>query len=94
MFKVQDLEVEGELFWQRSSVALYISLSEDGSNDQLWFNVWLPALMAEATVAENIKLKKAPSSPSPLTDPRLNSIDVKYQIWKLGVVFTDNVSTV
>ena len=50
--------------------------------------------MAEATVAENIKLKKAPSSPSPLTDPRLNSIDVKYQIWKLGVVFTDNVSTV
>lgn len=23
---------------------------------------------------------------------RLNSIDVKYQIWKLGVVFTDNVS--
>ncbi|XP_016323833.1 ryanodine receptor 2 [Sinocyclocheilus anshuiensis] len=24
------------------------------------------------------------------TDERLNSIDVKYQIWKLGVVFTDN----
>lgn len=23
---------------------------------------------------------------------RLNSIDVKYQMWKLGVVFTDNVS--
>lgn len=23
---------------------------------------------------------------------RLNSVDVKYQIWKLGVVFTDNVS--
>lgn len=23
---------------------------------------------------------------------RLNSIDAKYQIWKLGVVFTDNVS--
>lgn len=23
---------------------------------------------------------------------RLNSIDIKYQVWKLGVVFTDNVS--
>lgn len=23
----------------------------------------------------------------------LNSIDVKYQMWKLGVVFTDNVSS-
>lgn len=25
---------------------------------------------------------------------RFNSIDVKYQVWKLGVVFTDNVSLV
>lgn len=25
---------------------------------------------------------------------RLNSIDMKYQVWKLGVVFTDNVSLV
>lgn len=24
---------------------------------------------------------------------RFNSIDVKYQVWKLGVVFTDNVSS-
>uniref|UniRef100_A0A4W5K2U9 Uncharacterized protein n=1 Tax=Hucho hucho TaxID=62062 RepID=A0A4W5K2U9_9TELE len=27
---------------------------------------------------------------SPLVCYRLNSVDVKYQIWKLGVVFTDN----
>lgn len=25
---------------------------------------------------------------------RFNSIDMKYQVWKLGVVFTDNVSSV
>ena len=34
-----------------------------------------------------------PGSSSSLFVLRLNSIDVKYQIWKLGVVFTDNVST-
>lgn len=28
-----------------------------------------------------------------LCPSRLNSIDVKYQMWKLGVVFTDNVSS-
>lgn len=33
-----------------------------------------------------------PRSSSSLSILRLNSIDVKYQIWKLGVVFTDNVS--
>lgn len=29
--------------------------------------------------------------PLPLFPHRLMSIDVKYQIWKFGVIFTDNV---
>lgn len=33
-----------------------------------------------------------PVMPSCMLFSRLNSIDVKYQMWKLGVVFTDNVS--
>ncbi|MFT7807285.1 ryanodine receptor 2 isoform X1 [Arapaima gigas] len=37
----------------------------------------------------NAHVKKKPKKDSSLTAV-LNSIDVKYQIWKLGVVFTDN----
>lgn len=50
-----------------------------------WYVLYCP-LFTESFTAQNITEQTSASL------CRITSIDIKYQIWKFGVVFTDNVS--